>query len=184
MGALKEERPKPWPEVSFETGEIMARGEAEFGVAICYTGTGVTIAANKVPGVRAALWVDAQTARGARLWNDANVLALSARLTTSEVAKEIIEAWLSVNEPDPSEVENIRGVREYESRIFQKPELSENSYKSSAAPVKYYGTPGEGRAQLWPHLRCRDDNGLNGRAPLWHSLPVSCDRGHPDNSGR
>jgi len=115
-GALKEGEPVPWPDVGFEVGERVARGEAAFGVVICYTGTGVSIAANKVSGVRAALCFDAQTAKGARLWNDANVLALSARLTTEEVAKEIIDAWLSVREPDPSEKRNIEKVAAYERR--------------------------------------------------------------------
>lgn len=116
VGALKERRAYPWPNVGFEVGEMVARGEAAFGVVICYTGTGVSIAANKVKGVRAALCFDASTARGARLWNDANVLALSARLTSEEVAKEIIDAWLSVSQPDPSELDNIRKLREYEQR--------------------------------------------------------------------
>ena len=61
----------------------------------CWTGTGVSIAANKVPGVRAALCGDAETARGARRWNDANVLALSLRATAPEVAREILRAWFS-----------------------------------------------------------------------------------------
>ncbi|MEM2643826.1 MAG: RpiB/LacA/LacB family sugar-phosphate isomerase, partial [Candidatus Bathyarchaeia archaeon] len=77
---------------------------------ICYTGTGVSIAANKVRGVRAALCFDAESARGARLWNDANVLAISGRLTTPQVGREILEAWLSVREPDKSELENIKKI--------------------------------------------------------------------------
>jgi len=114
VGALREGRPCPWPEVGFEVGSMVASGSVDFGVVICYTGTGVSIAANKVRGVRAALCFDAQTARGARLWNDANVLALSARLTSEEVAKEIIEAWLSVREPDPSEAANIERLRRFD----------------------------------------------------------------------
>ncbi len=116
LGALKEGKPVPWPDVGFEVGERVAMGEAAFGVVICYTGTGVSIAANKVKRVRAALCFDSQTARGARLWNDANVLALSARLTTEEVAREIIDAWFSVREPDPSEKSNIEKVAAYERR--------------------------------------------------------------------
>mgnify|MGYP001626387989 CR=1 FL=1 len=111
VGALRSGAPHPWPDVGLEVGEMVARGEVDFGVVVCYTGTGVSIAANKVRGVRAALCFDAQTARGARLWNDANVLALSARLTTEEVAKEIIDAWLSVREPDPSEAESIAKLK-------------------------------------------------------------------------
>ncbi len=70
VGALKTGSYYPWPDVGFEVGEAVSRGEATFGIAICYTGTGVSIAANKVKGVRAALCIDAFTARAARLWND------------------------------------------------------------------------------------------------------------------
>ncbi len=88
------DRPEAWGETGRQVGEAVAAGRYELGIVCCYTGTGISIAANKVPGVRAALCVDAQTARGARKWNDANVLALSLRLTSEEVAKEILEAWL------------------------------------------------------------------------------------------
>jgi ribose 5-phosphate isomerase B len=84
-----------WGETARRVAEGVARGDYAQGVVCCWTGTGVSIAANKVPGVRAALCVDAETARGARKWNDANVLALSLRLTSAEVAKEILAAWLS-----------------------------------------------------------------------------------------
>jgi ribose 5-phosphate isomerase B len=84
-----------WASTARRVAEAVAAGEHELGVVCCWTGTGVSIAANKVPGVRAALCVDAETARGARKWNDANVLALSLRLTSEEVAKEILSAWLS-----------------------------------------------------------------------------------------
>ncbi len=113
VGSLKSGKQEPWPRVGYEVGKLVASGEVKYGVVICYTGTGVSIAANKVRGVRAALCVDAKTAQGARLWNDANVLALSARLLSEEVAKEIIDAWLSVESPDPSEVPNIRQLDEF-----------------------------------------------------------------------
>lgn len=83
-----------WPDVARQVAESVASGEADQGVLFCWTGTGVSIAANKVHGVRAALCEDAQTARGARLWNDANVLCLSLRRTSEVVAKEILETWL------------------------------------------------------------------------------------------
>lgn len=94
--------PAPWPEVGRRVAEEVAAGRVDRGVVCCWTGTGVSIAANKVPGVRAALCVDAASAAGARRWNDANVLALSLRLTSIEVAKEILEAFL-VTPADPSE---------------------------------------------------------------------------------
>src|SRR5438105_12326389 len=75
----------------------VARGEADQGVVCCWTGTGASMAANKVPGVRAALCVDAATAAGARKWNDANVLALSLRLVSEPVATEIVDAWLATS---------------------------------------------------------------------------------------
>src|SRR5215831_5280707 len=78
-----------WPEIGGSVGRAVAEERADLGVVLCWTGTGVSIAANKVPGVRAALCVDAETARGARRWNDANVVALSLRLTSGQVATEI-----------------------------------------------------------------------------------------------
>jgi ribose 5-phosphate isomerase B len=83
-----------WGPTAVRVGQAVAARDADLGVVCCWTGTGVSIAANKVPGVRAALCTDAETARGARRWNDANVLALSLRLTSEEVAKEILDAWL------------------------------------------------------------------------------------------
>ncbi|MEM0000509.1 MAG: RpiB/LacA/LacB family sugar-phosphate isomerase [Desulfurococcaceae archaeon] len=110
-GSLKTGKPEPWPDVAHEVALAVSRGEADFGVLVCYTGTGVSIVANKVPGIRAALCNDPETARGARLWNDANVLAMSGRLVTDILAREIIDAWLSVKEPDPSEAINIARLK-------------------------------------------------------------------------
>ena len=99
-----------WPDVGRTVGEAVASGEAEFGVVCCWTGTGVSIAANKVAGIRAALCTDGETAKGARKWNDANVLALSLRLTTPQVAAEILDAFTSTD-PDPSEAEAVARLR-------------------------------------------------------------------------
>lgn len=93
-----------WPEVGRAVGEAVASGEVEQGIVCCYTGTGVSIAANKVPGVRAALCHDAQTAAGARKWNDANVLALSLRTTTVDLAREILDAWFATSSPPEEQV--------------------------------------------------------------------------------
>jgi ribose 5-phosphate isomerase B len=93
-----------WPEVGHAVGERVATGAAEQGIVCCYTGTGVSIAANKVPGVRAALCHDAQTAEGARKWNHANVLALSLRTTTPELAREILDAWFATPCPPEEQV--------------------------------------------------------------------------------
>jgi ribose 5-phosphate isomerase B len=98
----------PWPDVGRRVGEAVAAGAADRGVACCWTGTGVSIAANKVPGVRAALCVDAETARGARRWNDANVLAIGLRLTSPVVAGELLDAFLDDGiDVDPTERANI-----------------------------------------------------------------------------
>ena len=86
---------KAWAAVAQEVAKTVARHEADQGIVCCWTGTGASIAANKIEGVRAALCVDAQTAAGARRWNDANVLALSLRLLSDPIASEILDAWLA-----------------------------------------------------------------------------------------
>ncbi|MCS7081974.1 MAG: RpiB/LacA/LacB family sugar-phosphate isomerase [Bacteroidetes bacterium] len=96
FGALAEGDPDvDWPLAASKVAEAVARGEVEEGIVCCWTGTGAAIAANKVLGVRAALCHDAYTARGARIWNHANVLALSLRTTSIPVLKEILEAWFA-----------------------------------------------------------------------------------------
>jgi len=97
---------KQWAEVGRDVGTLVAKGECETAVLFCWTGTGASIAANKVPGVRAALCTDARTAAGARTWNDANVLVMGLRLTSPDLAHEMLDAWFET-EPDPSERENI-----------------------------------------------------------------------------
>ena len=99
-----------WADVAERVGRSVADGPAAQGLLFCWTGTGVSMAANKVPGVRAALCADAETARGARRWNDANVLCLSLRATSEVIAKEILDAWFEAT-PDASEAENIEKVR-------------------------------------------------------------------------
>jgi ribose 5-phosphate isomerase B len=99
----------PWPEAGRGVGEAVAARDADLGVVCCYTGTGVSIAANKVAGVRAALCTDAVTASGARRWNDANVLAFGLRLTSEVVLDEMLDAFLT-SSPEASEAENIANV--------------------------------------------------------------------------
>ena len=98
-----------WADVGRRVGEMVAAGEAGTAVLCCWTGTGASIAANKVAGVRAALCTDAETARGARRWNDANVLVLSLRLVSPPVAGEMLDAWFSTD-PDPSEAAAIASL--------------------------------------------------------------------------
>jgi ribose 5-phosphate isomerase B len=97
---------KQWAEVGREVGELVADGACETAVLFCWTGTGASIAANKVRGVRAALCTDAATAAGARKWNDANVLVMGLRLTAPDVAREMLDAWFDTV-PEPSERDNI-----------------------------------------------------------------------------
>ncbi|WP_322512603.1 RpiB/LacA/LacB family sugar-phosphate isomerase [Chloroflexus sp.] len=108
----------PWPDVGHAVGEAVASGQADQGIVCCYTGTGVSIAANKVPGIRAALCHDAQTAAGARKWNDANVLALSLRLTTPELAREILDAWFATECP-PEEQATIDRLRAFDRTVAE-----------------------------------------------------------------
>jgi ribose 5-phosphate isomerase B len=101
-----------WPDVARKVGDAVASGAADQGVLFCWTGTGTSMAANKVPGVRAALAWDPWIAEGARRWNDANVLVMSLKRTGPETAKEILDAWLAVEAPDPDEAKNIARLKE------------------------------------------------------------------------
>ena len=108
------ERPD-WAWASEAAARDVADGRAEQAVVACWTGTGASIAANKVAGVRAALCGDAQTAAGARRWNDANVLALSLRLTSRAALEEILDAWFGASpSPDSEDIENVAHVAELE----------------------------------------------------------------------
>ena len=112
-GALSDEERDDWAWASEAAAREVAVGAAEQGIVCCWTGTGASIAANKVPGVRAALCADAETARGARKWNDANVLALSLRATSEALLGEILDAWFE-GEPsdDEADAANVRHVDE------------------------------------------------------------------------
>jgi ribose 5-phosphate isomerase B len=98
-GALSEAERDDWAWASEAAARDVAEGRADQGIVACWTGTGASIAANKVDGIRAALCGDADTASGARRWNDANVLVLSLRTTSEAGLGEIVEAWLAA---DPS----------------------------------------------------------------------------------
>ena len=112
-GALADGERPDWAWASEAAARDVADGRADQGIVCCWTGTGASIAANKVGGVRAALCGDAETARGARRWNDANVLALSLRTTSAALLEEILDAWFG-GEPSPDEDDaaNIRHVDE------------------------------------------------------------------------
>lgn len=100
-----------WAVLAQEVGRAVATGAADYGVVMCWTGTGTSIAANKVPGVRAALAWEPWIAENARRWNDANVLALSLKRLAPDVAVECVKAFLDVENEDPSESANIDLIR-------------------------------------------------------------------------
>jgi len=102
-GALAEGERDDWAWCCEAAARDVAEGRAEQAVVCCWTGTGASIAANKVPGIRAALCADAQTAEGARRWNDANVLALSLRATSEAELAEILDAWFAARPSDESD---------------------------------------------------------------------------------
>jgi ribose 5-phosphate isomerase B len=116
-GALSDGERDDWAWASEAAARDVADGRAEQAVVCCWTGTGASIAANKVDGVRAALCADAETARGARRWNDANVLALSLRSTSAALLEEILDGWFS-GEPSDDEDDraNIAHVDEIGAR--------------------------------------------------------------------
>jgi len=108
-GALADGERDDWAWASEAAARDVADGRADQGIVCCWTGTGASIAANKVDGVRAALCADAETARGARKWNDANVLALSLRATSGAVLGEILDAWFDTGaSEDEADAENVR----------------------------------------------------------------------------
>ncbi|GAB0101717.1 RpiB/LacA/LacB family sugar-phosphate isomerase [Nocardia sp. JMUB6875] len=110
-GALEPRERDDWAWASEAAARDVAEGRADQAVVCCWTGTGASIAANKVPGTRAALCVDAYTAEGARKWNDANVLALSLRLTSRAQLSEILDAWFAgAPSTDPGDQANIEHV--------------------------------------------------------------------------
>ena len=104
---------QPWPQIASQVAEDVTSGRADEGVLFCWTGTGVSLAANKVPGIRAALCADAETARGARLWNNANVLCMSLRRTTLSIAEEILDRWFTTQyQPNPTDDEALKQIAE------------------------------------------------------------------------
>lgn len=110
-GALAPEPSAAWASIGREVATAVVEGRADWGIVCCWTGTGISIAANKVPGARAALCADAETARGARRWNDANLLALSLRATAPAIGLEILDAFLATQTSErPDDREQIVAI--------------------------------------------------------------------------
>lgn len=119
-GAYEQRERPDWAWASEQAARDVAEGRADQAIVACWTGTGASIAANKVGGVRAALCVDAGTAEGARRWNDANVLALSLRLTSAAELEEILDAWFATgSSTEPDDLQNVAHLGEIE---LQRPD--------------------------------------------------------------
>ena len=114
-GALAPGDDPNWPVLANAVAMRVASGDVPQGILFCWTGTGVSMAANKVPGARAALCADAATADGARRWNDANILAMSLRGVSTAVASEILDAWFA-GRADDSELANIEWLKSMDRR--------------------------------------------------------------------
>ncbi|MBI4296979.1 MAG: RpiB/LacA/LacB family sugar-phosphate isomerase [Chloroflexi bacterium] len=123
-GALAPGDDTRWPQVARRVAERVSQGSCHQGILLCWTGTGVSIAANKVPGVRAALCTDAATAAGARRWNNANVLAMGLRLTSTEIAREMLDAWFSTNPETGESADTAAMVTDIEIHYMKAQESS------------------------------------------------------------
>ena len=115
FGALASGREEPWALCAEQAARAVASGICAEGVFFCWSGTGISMAANKLPGIRAALCTDAGTARAARKWNHANVLCLSNRLLSEDLSREILEAWFEEYPRDVGQA-GVRDLGEVEAR--------------------------------------------------------------------
>jgi ribose 5-phosphate isomerase B len=116
FGPRKDEKAVDWPDVTYKALQEVIHGRAKEAIVLCWTGTGCTLVANKLAGIRAALCGDAETAKGARKWNHANVLGLSLRLTSEPILKEILAAWFETPLSDDEwNLKQIKRVQEIES---------------------------------------------------------------------
>lgn len=118
FGAVADGREAAWAEVAEAAARAVARGECDEGVFLCWSGTGISMAANKVHGIRAALVWDPGGAAAARVWNHANVLCLSHRQLSDDMAKEIVAAWFDT---DPGQrgqdgVDRLRAIDDHHRR--------------------------------------------------------------------
>lgn len=116
FGPQKDDQSQDWTSITLKSMKTLQTGKADEAIALCWTGTGCTLIANKCFGIRAALCIDGETAKGARTWNHANVLGLSLRLTTPELLREILDAWFSTPfSVDSWNLSQIEAVQKVES---------------------------------------------------------------------
>ena len=119
FGPSQGEEAHDWPVVTQKAVNFMRDGLAKEAIVMCWTGTGCAIAANKTPGIRAALCQDAETAKGARIWNHANVLALSLRTTSEPILEEILEVWFTT--PYSEDEWNVKQIRRVNAMDGNRP---------------------------------------------------------------
>jgi ribose 5-phosphate isomerase B len=115
FGSVASGQEEPWAEVAERAAQAVASGDCDEGVFFCWSGTGISMAANKVAGVRAALCSDPGAAKAARIWNHANVLCLSNRTLSTDMAKEMIAAWLDT-QPGTEGADGVRRLHEVDAR--------------------------------------------------------------------
>lgn len=115
FGSVASGREEPWADVAEQAALAVARRQCDEGVFFCWSGTGISMAANKVPGVRAALCSDPGTARAARVYNHANVLCLSNRTLSNDMAKEVLSAWFESTAEDEG-ADGVRRLKEVDAR--------------------------------------------------------------------
>jgi ribose 5-phosphate isomerase B len=113
FGTNSEER-VDYPDYAFKVAENVAKGNFDLGILICGTGIGMSIAANKVKGIRAALCNDLYTAHISKEHNDANVLCMGGRVVGEEVAKEIVKTWLNARFEGGRHVQRVFKIQDYE----------------------------------------------------------------------
>lgn len=121
FGSVADGQEAAWAEVAEQAALSVASGECDEGIFFCWSGTGISMAANKVAGIRAALCADPGAARAARIWNHANVLCLSNRTLSSDMAKEIVETWLDT-EPGNAGDDGVQKLAAVDRRHRRSPE--------------------------------------------------------------
>lgn len=115
FGSIASGGEEPWALVAEQAAEAVTRGDCDEGIFFCWTGTGISMAANKVPGIRAALCSDPGQAAAARIWNHANVLCLSNRTLSDDMAKELLAAWFDT-EPGQRGEHGVTQLAEVDAR--------------------------------------------------------------------
>ena len=105
-----------YPDFGFKVAESVAKGDADFGITVCWTGNGMNIVANKVKGIRSALCLDEEMAMLARAHNDANVLALASNFVWGEMAKKILDVWLTTEFEGGRHVPRLDKIQAYEKK--------------------------------------------------------------------